>query len=157
MNLTILKATPADLDEILALQKLAFHGEAEFYGDFDIPPMTDTIDDIREEFRTRTFLKAVVGDRIVGSVRAHEEDGTCLIGRLIVHPDFRRRGIATGLMREIESCFPGAACFELFTGHLSEGSIRLYEGLGYRRLPAGSPPDEFHLVHMRKAGDPRPL
>lgn len=58
-------------------------------------------------------------------------EGSCFIGRLIVHPDFQNRGIGTGLMNKIERRFRDSARFELFTGHKSEGNIRLYRKLGY--------------------------
>jgi ribosomal protein S18 acetylase RimI-like enzyme len=69
----------------------------------------------------------------VGSVRACETEGLCQIGRLIVHPQLQGRGVGTLLMRRIESEFPQARAFELFTGNRSEGNLRLYERLGYRR------------------------
>ncbi len=35
----------------------------------------------------------MIDGRLVGSVRASERDGICHIGRLIVHPDYRRKSI----------------------------------------------------------------
>jgi ribosomal protein S18 acetylase RimI-like enzyme len=67
----------------------------------------------------------------VGSVRGRLEGDTCHIGRLVVHPRLQRRGIGARLMREIEGRFPKARRYELFTGHLSEGNLRLYRRLGY--------------------------
>lgn len=78
------------------------------------------------------FLKAVVDDAVVGSVRAATDGVTCGIGRLMVHPAFRRHGTGTRLMVEIERLFPAAGRFELFTGSRSTANIRFYEKLGYR-------------------------
>lgn len=125
------QATAHDLDEILALQKLAFQNEAQRYNDYTLPPLTQTLEGIRADFERMVFLKASVDGRIVGSVRAYAEDGTCHIGRLVVHPDFQRRGIGCQLMCEIERRFAQVQRFELFTGHASTPALRLYEGLGY--------------------------
>ena len=109
-----------DAQEILLLQKKAYIIEAELYSDFLIPPLVQTLDEIKSEFEECVFLKAVYDGRIVGSVRASMDDsGMCYIGKLIVHPDFQNHGIGTDLMNEIESFFEDCNCFELFTGHRS--------------------------------------
>ena len=98
-------ATISDLDEILALQKLAYLSEAEIYNDFSIPPLLQTLGEIRKEFNEKTFLKAVDSGKIVGSVRANMIDGTCYIGRLLVHPDYQNKGIGTELLKKIKKNF----------------------------------------------------
>ena len=74
----------------------------------------------------KDFLKAVSGGRIIGSVRASLDSGTCLVCRLIVHPDDQGTGIGTLLMESIEAVFPHAERFELFTGTKSSDNIRFY-------------------------------
>src|SRR5688572_4756877 len=91
-----------DADAILVLQKLAYQSEAILYNDDTLPPLRQTLDEIRTEWASQTFLKAVDEGRIVGSVRASMNGDSCAIGRLMVHPDFQGRGIGKALMREIE-------------------------------------------------------
>lgn len=137
----IAQATAADAAEILDLQKLAYQSEAALYQDYAIPPLLQTLAEITAEFQSRHFLKAIAQGRIQGSVRAHQEQGTCHIGRLIVHPAQQNQGLGTKLLGEIEACFPGARCYELFTGHLSARNLYLYQKLGYvpvRREPVSA-------------------
>jgi len=131
MNATITLATPRDLEAILALQRLAFQREGELYADFSIPPLTQTLDQLRADFPNKVYLKATVEETLAGSVRGSQQDAMCFVERLMVHPDHRRRGIATALMRAIEERFPTARRFELLTGYKSEDNIRLYRKLGY--------------------------
>jgi GNAT superfamily N-acetyltransferase len=126
-------ATPEDATALLELQKLAYQSEARLYGDWTLPPLTQTLENLREEFATSVVLKALEDGRLIGAVRAREVNGVCQIGRLIVHPEQQGRGVGTMLMHRVEGEFPGVTVFELFTGSRSEGNLRLYERLGYTR------------------------
>jgi ribosomal protein S18 acetylase RimI-like enzyme len=74
----------------------------------------------------------------------------CQIGRLVVEPQFQGRGIGTMLMCHIESLYPKARAFELFTGSRSEGNLRLYERLGYKRVREKVLSPSVTLVYLEK-------
>jgi ribosomal protein S18 acetylase RimI-like enzyme len=143
-------ASSEDAKEILDLQKLAYQSEAEIYNDYSIPPLTQTLDQMQGDFAKQLFLKATTDVRIVGSVRGYVKQHTCFIGRLIVHPAFRKSGIGTRLMKEIEESFPDAGRYELFTGDRSEGNLRLYHKLGYTPFAERPVNDRLTLVFMEK-------
>jgi hypothetical protein len=48
----IIMASPDDAQAIMDLQRLAYRSEAELYGDDKLPPLTETVDQIRAEFKT---------------------------------------------------------------------------------------------------------
>ena len=146
----ITRATITDAQAILALQRLAYQCEAERYNDYGLPPLTETMSELQAEFDRSVFLKAISEDGICGSVRARDDGTTCFIGRLIVHPICRRRGIATRLMAEIEACFPDVARYELFTGYKSQGNLQLYDKLGYRVFREDQPEQGPKLVFLEK-------
>jgi len=141
-----------NLNEILSLQKLAYQSEAELNNDFDIPPLTQTLEEIRAEFGQALFLKAMEGERIIGSVRAHEKDGTCHVGRLIVHPNFQNRGIGSRLLKAIEAKF-NCKRFELFTSERSERNLYLYKKFGYREFKRMALNEKTTLVFLEKFND----
>ena len=85
-KMIIQKAEKEDLQEILDLQYLSYQSEAELFNDHDIPPLKQTLEDILTEYERGIILKVSDGDNIIGSVRAHFENGTVYIGKLIVHP-----------------------------------------------------------------------
>ena len=147
------KIVPANIDdtpEILELQKLAYQKEAILYDDWTIPPLTQTLSEIQAECENSVFLKAQWETRIVGSVRASFDSGTCKIGRLIVHPDYQRKGIGSLLMKKIEASFPNAKRLELFTGTKSADNIRLYKKLGYKKYHQQDLSQKVRIVFMEK-------
>ena len=150
MDTTIERATLKDAEEILALQKLAYQSEAALHGEYNIPPLTQTLEGLRTDFERQVFLKAIRQGRIVGSVRGYVSGDTCYVGRLIVHPDVQNRGLGTRLMAEIERTFCQAQRFELFTGHKSERNLYLYRKLGYRPFKQEKVSDALTLVFLEK-------
>ena len=146
----IKRAEYNDLQEILALQYLAYQSEAELFGSKDIPPLKQTLDEVIEEFNNGIILKLTdENGSIIGSVRATEKNGTVYIGKLMVHPDHICKGYGTKLLSEIENCYPDKR-FELFTSTRSVDNIRLYEKVGYKIFDRKSVDNELVFVYMEK-------
>jgi N-acetylglutamate synthase-like GNAT family acetyltransferase len=130
-DIHIERAELKDLPEILSLQKIAYLSEAAIYNDYSIPPLTQDIDSIIEEFHQGIFLKAMLHNKIAGSIRAHVLGDTCFINKLIVDNAHQNKSIGTMLMKRIEEEFKNVSRYELFTGHKSEKNLYLYRKLGY--------------------------
>lgn len=135
------------------MQRLAFRSEAAIYDDYTIAPLMQSIEGVIADLQKQTALKVAMDNMTVGSVRGYVQGDTGYIGRLIVHPEYRNRGIGTRLMGAIEQHLKQAKCFELFTGHKSEGNIRLYEKLGYRTFRTEPANDRLTIIFMEKPVD----
>lgn len=149
-QIEISQASLDDATEILVLQKLAYQSEAQIYNDWNIPPLLQTIEEIREEFKTYMFLKAVSEHLIIGSVRARIVGNTCHIGKLIVHPEWRSWGTGTRLMTRIEQIYRDVSRFELFTGSNSVKNLYLYRKLGYKDFRRESLSSQVELIYLEK-------
>lgn len=103
-------------------------GEADLFGTQDIPPLKQTIDEVIEEYNNGVVLKMEDDNKIIGSVRARCDNGTVYIGKLMVNPQYRKRGLGKRLLNEIEIRFPHCT-YELFTSTLSRDNLRLYESV----------------------------
>jgi len=158
MDVLIEEAAVENAEALLALQKLAYRSEAELYDDFALPPLIESLQQVRARFCDYLVLKATLRQQLVGAAQGRLLDGVCYIARVVVHPDFQNRGIGTQLMVNLESRFADARRFELFTGHRSERNIHLYEKLGYRIFKTVPEHERLSLVYMEKltAGSPRP-
>jgi len=146
----ISRAKPVDAPEILALQKLAFLSEAAIYGDYGIPPLTQTLAELESEFKQGVILKAVGQGRILGSVRARQREGVCLVARLIVHPEAQGQGLGQALMAAIEAEFPQAESYELFTGSRSRRNLSFYRRQGYLPFKTRKVSPVLNQVFLRK-------
>ncbi|MET9955973.1 GNAT family N-acetyltransferase [Streptomyces sp. NPDC006339] len=157
MSVTISAAEAQDAEHILKLQYLCYQREAEIYQDWSIEPLTQSLDALRAELAEGKGFVARLGDEIVASVRGRlDEDGTVRIAKLIVHPRLQRHGLGGRLLDAIESHFagepaPAAKRFQLFTGHRSEGNLRLYRSKGYEQVATREIGPRLTLVTLEKA------
>ena len=151
-NIQITVAQVEDAGEILDLQKRAFVTEAEAHGNYDIEPLKQSYESILSDFDSHTFLKAVSGGKIVGSVKYRVTDGRVWVGKLIVDIARRGQGLGKRLLAEVERLNPEVEKFQLFTAASSTHNIRLYESVGYRvlRKYRDDTQDGFLMVEMVK-------
>jgi GNAT superfamily N-acetyltransferase len=150
MEIDILKADQNDLEEILQLQKDCYLPEAEIYKEYNIPPLVQDLKSLEHEFKKSVILKGIADGKIIASVRGFSKDGTCYIGRLIVHEDYQNKGIGKLLMNSIESIFRDCSGFELFTGFKSQKNLYLYNKLGYKEFKREKISDNLTFVYLEK-------
>ncbi len=146
----IMRAELKDLQEILELQYQAYQSEAILLNDFQIQPLTQTLEEMTEEYQNGVFYKAVdENGKIIGSVRGRVDNSTLYIGKLMVHPSYRGQGIGSKLLQHIEAENPHLRK-ELYTSSLSENNLRLYEKNGYKRFQAKPTGEGFSFVYLEK-------
>jgi GNAT superfamily N-acetyltransferase len=138
------------LVEILQLQKECYQTEAETYNDYNIPPLTQDLESLKDEFKKSTILKGMVNGHIIASVRGYSDKETCYIERLIVNKDYQNRGLGRLLMNSIESIFKDCTRFELFTGFKSQKNLYLYNKLGYNEFKQQKINENLTFVYLEK-------
>ncbi|MEN6373756.1 MAG: GNAT family N-acetyltransferase [Smithella sp.] len=149
-EIQIENASIHDAEEILELQKAAFLGQAQIYNNFRLPPLVQTIESIKDEFASKTFLKATFSNQIIASVKFRSSGNVVHIDRLIVYPTFQNQGVGTYLMRTLEDRFPSSVVFQLFTGEKSSRNVHLYTKLGFQLVRKEITDQGIVLVHMEK-------
>ncbi|GLJ60103.1 GCN5 family acetyltransferase [Microbacterium barkeri] len=152
LDLDIREIREEDAGEVMTLQRAAFVSEAQIYGSADMPPLTQTLDEVRWELRENLGCVALDGGRMVGALRARTDGELLLIGRIAIAPDMQGHGIGSRLLDAVEArgASAGAREAELFTGSLSEANIRLYERQGYRETERIDEGDGTAQVFLRK-------
>lgn len=82
-SFTITKTARKDLEEILQLQYLAYQSEAALFGNKDIPPLKETIEEVIAEFELFTSTRSVDNIRLYESVGYREFDRRAVDDELV--------------------------------------------------------------------------
>ena len=151
-DLTVRPIRPDDAGEVMTLQRAAFVQEALIYGTPEMPPLTQTLEEVESELHENIGCVALDGPRMVGAVRARLDGSLLLVGRIAIAPDRAGEGIGTTLLGAVErrGAEAGATEAELFTGSLSEANLRLYEREGYVETERVQGDDGTEQVFLRK-------
>jgi GNAT superfamily N-acetyltransferase len=127
---------PGHAGEVMTVQRAAYLQEARRYGAWDLPPLVETLEEIRGHLADGTpALGAFDGARLVGSVRSRVDGDRMEVARLSVAPDLQGGGVGRGLLKAISERAPETVgVVWLFTGAESDGNIRFYESAGFVRV-----------------------
>jgi len=148
-DLDVRTAVPADAGELLTLQLACWVEEARANPGTDIPPLRETLEDVSAWLGEWTTFVVRSAGRLVGAVRGRLVGDTWDVGRLMVTPDLRGRGLGRWLLARAEAAAPpDTRRLSLFTGAGSAANLRMYQRAGYRRDPVQ--PDEPGVVHLSK-------
>ncbi|MFI5608477.1 GNAT family N-acetyltransferase [Amycolatopsis sp. NPDC051903] len=144
--------TEADAGELLTVQRAAYLSEARAHLNFDLPPLVESLDQVRAALADPACRVWGVrdGGRLIASVRLRVAGAVGDIGRLAVAPDRQGAGLGSALLLAVEELAPAEiTCFRLCTGERSAGPLHLYAKLGYRETHR-SPEADYQLIHLEK-------
>lgn len=180
MTLFFRRATGEDAETVHALVKSAF---AEYDGKMPVQPgaLRETLDEVKHDIESGNVLLAfdvpqdspVQPDNMpdlvaalnsgepVGTVRYEVQPDHLYVGRLAVHPDYRKQGVGAALMKYVENIAPplGLTRIRLGTRQSMPGNVAFYERLGYtivERVPHPRGPDVILWFEKELAGADTP-
>src|SRR5262249_28711988 len=126
------RATPDDAARVWTIQRAAFE---EYLGVQHPPPSVwrAEVGDVERWLRDGGGLLAWLGDTPGGSVGGSYRDQWFYVQHVAVHPEYRRRGLATRMMAWIEgeAQRSGYAQLALRIRSAEKGNQALYESLGF--------------------------
>ena len=149
-GLAVSEACLKDAKELFELQKSVYKSEAEMHTDFSLSLLEQAPQEVKDDFKTKTFLKATFHGKIVGSVRACMKDETCFIERLFVDPMYHHHGIGDKLLYDMEEHFRDAQRYETFTGEESQRNIVFLKKHSYRSFKKEKGIGNVTLVYFQK-------
>jgi ribosomal protein S18 acetylase RimI-like enzyme len=145
MSIFFRHATESDAEAVHNLIQAAF---AEYIDTIVVPPgaLSDTLEYTREAISEGRTVLAFLGDldwtdgdfdysqaALAGTARYEPRDNYLYVGRVAVHPDYRRHGIGKALMEYIERIASTSGYTRLYleTRASMPGNLAFYERLGY--------------------------
>lgn len=155
-DVTIQVVSDEEAGELLTLRRAAFVSEAQIYGDPNIPPLTQTLHELREDLVADGVitLGARAGHRLVGSIRVVIEAKKATLGRLAVAPDLQGKGIGTQLLLAILPYLPeDTEEVWVFTGQDSVQNLAMYAEHGYEHQYDRTAGDLTYAYLRRILGD----
>lgn len=141
--------------EVLTVQRAAYVSEAQRYDAPNIPPLRETLDEVRADLAgDGPAVAAWLGPRLVGSVRGRVAGERMEIARLTVAPDLQGRGVGRALLVALHAAAPAPVVrFWLVTGARSHDNRRFYAAAGYVDVGAAVDSAGVGLVRMERYAD----
>lgn len=132
---------------VLEIQQRAYRVEADLIGFDGIPPLHETLDALQQS--TESFIGYFVEDVLAGVLSYSIADSTLDIGRLVVHPDYLRRGIGKALVEKVGKV-ANVERLIVSTGALNTPARQLYERLDYQLIEEVLVLDSLIMAHYEK-------
>ncbi|MGD9987961.1 GNAT family N-acetyltransferase [Pseudonocardia sp.] len=153
--------SPEHAGEMLTVQRAAYVTEAQRYHAPGIPPLRETVQEIRADLAgagpALVARAAWLGSRLVGSVRGRIDGAAMEVVRFTVAPDVQGGGVGRALLAALHAAAPASVrSFWLVTGGRSEDNLRFYGAAGYRRTGTVVDDAGVGLVRMERDREPLP-
>ncbi len=117
---------------VLELQKSSYKIEAEMIHFYEIPPLLDTIESLKE--CNEIFYGYYMNEFLAGIISYKLLENILDIHRVAVQPCYFRMGIANKLIHFIEELHSNVNKIVVCTGKENEPAVRLYGKSGYRKV-----------------------
>ncbi len=141
----------ATLDQLWNLQQAAYRIEADMIGFDKIPPLLETVDDLRRT--SEIFFGWWEGQQLAGAVSIEMIGPVVMdICRLMVRPDYFRRGIGAGLLSHVLH-MPDVHTHRIATGVRNIPALTLYEREGFQYVRDEEIAPGVWLRHLERKGE----
>lgn len=133
--------------QVLEVQLSSYRVEAELTGFDGIPPLKDTVE--RLQACGETFLGFFQDEALAGAASYLLKGKTLDIHRVMVHPRYFRKGVATSLLRHLLTSTPQATVVEVSTGSDNPPARHLYRQLGFAEVGEEEVAPGFWMTRFR--------
>jgi ribosomal protein S18 acetylase RimI-like enzyme len=132
---------------ILALQQQSYYTEALLIDNFDIPALNETVEAIRSS--KETFIGYFVEGELRAFIAYEYQEKKLQITRLVVHPDFFRRGFASYLLKYLLNQHLDTLIYAC-TSEKNQPAIDLYHSFGFAITRTFSLSDGHPMVVLER-------
>ncbi|MBU5675842.1 GNAT family N-acetyltransferase [Alkaliphilus sp. MSJ-5] len=133
---------------VLKLQIASYKVEAEIIGFYEIPPLKDTINSLKE--CNEIFYGYHIKDTLAGIISYKIIDDVLDIHRVAVHPQFFKMGIAGKLINFVEGLESNITKVVVCTAKRNLPAINLYLKNGYKDIKDIEISENIYLTEFEK-------
>lgn len=134
--------------EVLNIQISSYKVETEIIDYYDIPPLKDTVQSLQQS--GETFFGYYLNKELCGVISIKIDDGIIDIHRLMVHPKYFRKGVATKLLNFIEVEVDNFEVIVVSTGSKNVPAVDFYLKNGFLRTGETKITDSLSLTSFKK-------
>jgi len=136
--------------EIHDVFQSAYKVEAELLQAEFFPPLERGFEEIN--YSKSEFFGIRIKDRLAAVIEIAREEDSLFISNLAVHPDFFRRGLATGLLSHVLD-FDQIHIFYVSTAEANVPALNLYRKYGFEKKDSFMSPEDIELLTLRLTKD----
>ncbi|WP_223587881.1 GNAT family N-acetyltransferase [Neobacillus bataviensis] len=118
------------LKDLFNLQRASYLVEAELINFFEIPPLKESMEDLKES--GETFFGYFEDGELTGAISYTIDGKEVTICRMVVHPNHFRKGIAQKLLTHVEKNHSDLGIFKVSTGKENSPAKNLYLKNGFQ-------------------------
>ncbi|OCA80884.1 GNAT family N-acetyltransferase [Pseudobacillus wudalianchiensis] len=118
--------------KVWSIQIPAYKAEAELIQYWNLPPLKETAASLQQ--CGETFYGGFIQDELAGVISFKMTKEELDIHRLMVHPQFFRKGIARALVRHIEQLAGGDKKIIVSTGTNNRPAVQFYKQCGFKEV-----------------------
>jgi ribosomal protein S18 acetylase RimI-like enzyme len=133
--------------EVLKLQKKSYQVEAELIGSNEIPPLKETLAQLKQ--CDEEFIGYFIDEELVGVLSFKIVKDVIDLHRVMVHPDYFRKGIAKQMVDYVEKKMESHPLMIVSTGAKNFPAIKFYLKLGFEKS-GESVFGDIGVVHFTK-------
>lgn len=157
----MLEVRLAAAEEAAHVHSLMLRAFAEYLGTLAVASSAhhETVDDVRAAMNEGGAVIAFSDGSAAGSARFRIESNALYVGRVAVLPAYRRRGVATAMMRFLEDRARalGLGAVRIIARESLPGNVQFYRALGFevtaiKPHPRG-PDREYHMLRRCERND----
>ncbi|MEK3979601.1 GNAT family N-acetyltransferase [Psychrobacillus sp. FSL K6-2836] len=137
-------------ESILSIQLPAYKVEADLIGFDGIPQLLDTIEDIKNS--KELFFGKLDGSKLVGFLSYEDTEELIDICRLVVDPNYFRKGIASELIDYLLSIKNSEKNVVVSTGAKNVPAITLYERHNFKKVADIEIEPNFYITQLTYEG-----
>ncbi|ULT59082.1 GNAT family N-acetyltransferase [Neobacillus drentensis] len=139
---------PEIVTDVFELQRASYIIEAQLIHYYDIPPLLETMAELKE--CGETFLGYYEGENLAGAISYTIEKDELTICRMVVHPSQFRKGIAEKLLTRVEEQNPDISVLSVSTGKDNPPAKNLYLKHGFNHVSDLEVIPGLFISHFKK-------